>query len=821
MSCEQNVHGQNGTNKMARIQNKRPFICIRRDDMNIFADGGNCKRKDSRNVTEMNWISHFSSKDSFLWHLFHHRMFIDLFEHLIEDPDYPGTDVICDYMEDNFIAVSNRMDQRRDTEGVWVISHYLLVVNEFEFEIIKTAKKIRLGFKCSQPDACNDTNAVCNGTCICQPGYYDDTGVNDTDGTCTEKVHLGSKCPHDTEACLTPHAECGISSTNQSGVCVCRKEYYGTKKTKPEGECRNVTELKVTAINYTMITEESISITWTASCDPDAVNYYVVEHKSSVSNDTGQTVEKNTSATLRDLFPGQRYSIKIKSVNNNTSLYERSTYVEFYQISKPNTPGNLIEKMDIDASSGNITLTWTKPKGVVTGYIGFLETLLFEYNQSFRISGTMLNQTFYGVKSGTWYNFTVQSISGYNDTDTLYSNIYRESIKTKVQDQPPPSVEALAGGIAGGVTALIVIVVIIVLWQRKRNNMKKASKLLDDATGSNMENLIKVRKERPINLANFAEYVTDYHRDSNLKFSQEYEDLKTMSQQHAHEAADMEENRLKNRFVNILPFDHSRVRLLPIDDVPGSDYINANYLPGFTKTREYIGCQGPIPATIDDHWRMIWEQNVRVIVMLTQYKEENRVKCEPYMPLDLKDPKQYGDLVVECLTYSSMNSFEYRTLKIRLGEKERTIKHFHFLCWRDYSANVQFDTMIDFIKTVRKFMQPPDKEGPTIVHCSAGVGRTGTYITLDYVIQHIDNYGPDSTVDIFNFVLKMRENRTTMVQTEQQYIFIHDCILEYLNRFKTYENQGFSNEDENVYQNTEAVDVYQNMNFNSFQKTEL
>ncbi|KAL3881760.1 hypothetical protein ACJMK2_028155 [Sinanodonta woodiana] len=298
--------------------------------------------------------------------------------------------------------------------------------------------------------------------------------------------------------------------------------------------------------------------------------------------------------------------------------------------------------------------------------------------------------------------------------------------------------------------------------------------------------------------------------------------MKTLSPNHPHEAADMEENRLKNRFVNILPFDHTRVKLRPIDDVPGSDYINANYLPGFTKTREYIACQGPIPATIDDHWRLIWEQNVRVIVMLTQYKEENRVKCEQYLPLDLKDPKQYGDLVVECLTYSSMNSFEYRTLKIRLGEKERTIKHFHFLSWRDYSANVQLDTMIDFIKKVRSFMQPPDIEGPMIIHCSAGVGRTGTYIAIDYAIQLIDKFGPDATIDIFNFVLRMRENRTTMVQTEQQYVFIHDCIKEYLDRFKTYENQGFSPEEENLYQNTaETVDLYQNVSFNSTQKTEL
>ncbi|KAK3606710.1 hypothetical protein CHS0354_013871 [Potamilus streckersoni] len=377
------------------------------------------------------------------------------------------------------------------------------------------------------------------------------------------------------------------------------------------------------------------------------------------------------------------------------------------------------------------------------------------------------------------------------------------------------SVGALVGGIVGGVVATAIVIAVVVFILRRKSGKSKKAK----STKKKKEFPV-IKKERPIHLANFAEYVETYHKDGNLKFCAEYEDLKTLSPKHPHKAANLEENHQKNRFYNILPFDHSRVKLLSIDDVPGSDYINACYLQGFTNSREYIACQGPIPSTIEDHWRLIWEQNVQVIVMLTEYKEKGIIKCEPYIPLDLTDTKQYGKLVVECLTFSSMNSFKYRTLKVTLGEKERTIKHFHFLIWPDLSADVPLDIIIDFIKEIRTFIQPPDLEGPMIVHCSAGVGRTGTFIAIDSMIQYIDKHGPDTTVDIFNFVLKMRENRTSMVQTEEQYIFIHDCIKEYLNRLKTYENEAFSIDDEHLYQNTN-VQLYENVNINSNQNTEL
>lgn len=187
--------------------------------------------------------------------------------------------------------------------------------------------------------------------------------------------------------------------------------------------------------------------------------------------------------------------------------------------------------------------------------------------------------------------------------------------------------------------------------------------------------------------------------------------------------------------------------MLTEDDDPSTDFINANYLPGYKSQREYIATQGPIPGTIDDFWRMIWEQNVSIIVMLTLCKEEGRVKCEMYWPENIHEPKQYGDLVVETVSNSTVNFYEFRIFKIKLGDTTRSVKHFHFLQWKDFSANVQNDVMIDFIKNVRNHIRPPDMNGPVVVHCSAGVGRTGTYcawITCSSLLMNMTWMNPST-----------------------------------------------------------------------------
>ncbi|XP_069126879.1 receptor-type tyrosine-protein phosphatase eta-like [Argopecten irradians] len=407
------------------------------------------------------------------------------------------------------------------------------------------------------------------------------------------------------------------------------------------------------------------------------------------------------------------------------------------------------------------------------------------------------------------------------------STLYGPYVTEQVPD-PGPDFGVIVGVVCG-IVAFALVVVIIVVFMKRRQSSKRNDDFDDDDRLDTIN--VEVEKKhipakRPVIMERFPQHVADLHKDSKLKFAKEYEDLKELSAKHPCNAANEDGNKLKNRYVNILPFDHSRVKLNPTDPEDlSTDFINANYIPGYNSPREYIASQGPIPSTIDDFWRMIWEQNVAICVMLTLCKEDGRIKCEQYWPMERNEPKQYGDIVVEITSCSTVNTYDYRIFKLTQGDQIRTLKHFHFLNWKDFSANVQNDVMIDFIQNVRAHIQPPDKEGPMIIHCSAGVGRTGTYMALDQLIQFIEEHDFSEKIDIFDLVLSMRNYRVFMVQTEQQYVFIHDCAKDLIERKKArlqndeeddmYVNKAFNqDEDENLYQNT-------NFQHNTTAKTEL
>ncbi|XP_053398205.1 receptor-type tyrosine-protein phosphatase eta-like [Mercenaria mercenaria] len=360
--------------------------------------------------------------------------------------------------------------------------------------------------------------------------------------------------------------------------------------------------------------------------------------------------------------------------------------------------------------------------------------------------------------------------------------------------------------IIGIVLAVVVVVVIGAVvgfvmfrfWKKRSGPGKKkpASESDNDEFTGIDPAVAKIQRKRPIVLEEIEEYVNKMHKDCNLLFCAEYKDLKTLSPMHACEAGERMENIMRNRYINIIPFDHTRVKLSTNGEDDSSDYINANYLPGYSSPREYIGCQGPIPGTIDDFWRMTWEQNVSVVVLLTLCKEEQKFKCEKYWPDEVGEPEQYGDVIVETTSYSDIRTYDFRKFKITNGSTTRVVKHFHFLSWLDYKNDVYLDIILDFIQYVRQVQPPPDTSGPMIIQCSEGVGRTGTYIAVDYLMQFINEHDVDVDIDIFDLVLKLRENRRHIVRSEVQYALIHDCVKEIMDRKRRqmeniYENQAF------------------------------
>uniref|UniRef100_A0A8C4V0L0 protein-tyrosine-phosphatase n=1 Tax=Falco tinnunculus TaxID=100819 RepID=A0A8C4V0L0_FALTI len=257
------------------------------------------------------------------------------------------------------------------------------------------------------------------------------------------------------------------------------------------------------------------------------------------------------------------------------------------------------------------------------------------------------------------------------------------------------------------------------------------------------------------------------------------QDLKDVGRNQTCDIALLPENRGKNRYNNILPYDTSRVKLSNVDDDPCSDYINASYIPGNNFRREYIATQGPLPGTKDEFWKMAWEQNVHNVVMVTQCVEKGRVKCDHYWPLD-QDSLYYGDLIVEMLSESVLPEWTIREFKICSEEQldsTRLIRHFHYTVWPDHGVPETTQSLILFVRTVRDYINRTPDTGPTIVHCSAGVGRTGTFIALDRILQQLDS---KDTVDIYAAVHDLRLHRVHMVQTECQYVYLHQCVRDVL-----------------------------------------
>uniref|UniRef100_A0A673A784 protein-tyrosine-phosphatase n=1 Tax=Sphaeramia orbicularis TaxID=375764 RepID=A0A673A784_9TELE len=283
----------------------------------------------------------------------------------------------------------------------------------------------------------------------------------------------------------------------------------------------------------------------------------------------------------------------------------------------------------------------------------------------------------------------------------------------------------------------------------------------------------------PIKACHFESHLNKLQADSNYLLSEEFEDLKDVGRNQTMDLARLPENRGKNRYNNILPYDSTRVKLSYLEDDPCSDYINASYIPGNNYRREYIATQGPLPGTKDDFWRMVWEHGVYNIVMVTQCVEKGRVKCDQYWPAD-REPLYYGDLVIQMVSESVLPEWTIREFRVTSESScsyPRVLRHFHYTVWPDHGVPESTQSLIQFVRTVRDYVDRSPSTGATVVHCSAGVGRTGTFIALDRVLQQLDSKG---TIDLYGCVFDLRLHRQHMVQTECQYAFMHQCVRDVL-----------------------------------------
>ncbi|XP_023809962.1 receptor-type tyrosine-protein phosphatase S isoform X7 [Oryzias latipes] len=343
--------------------------------------------------------------------------------------------------------------------------------------------------------------------------------------------------------------------------------------------------------------------------------------------------------------------------------------------------------------------------------------------------------------------------------------------------------------VVGPVLAVVFIICIVSAILLYKNHKRKESEprtkcLLNNAdiTPHHPTDPVEVRRinfqtpgmlnHPPIPISELAEHTELLKANDNLKLSQEYESIDP-GQQFTWEHSNLEVNKPKNRYANVIAYDHSRVILAPIEGITGSDYINANYIDGYRKQNAYIATQGPLPETFGDFWRMVWEQRAATVVMMTKLEEKSRIKCDQYWPS--RGTETYGMTQVTLLDTIELATFCVRTFSLHKNgsSEKREVRQFQFTAWPDHGVPEYPTPFLAFLRRV-KTCNPPDA-GPIIAHCSAGVGRTGCFIVIDAMLERIKH---EKTVDIYGHVTLMRSQRNYMVQTEDQYSFIHDALLE-------------------------------------------
>nr|XP_046157192.1 receptor-type tyrosine-protein phosphatase S isoform X20 [Oncorhynchus gorbuscha] len=340
------------------------------------------------------------------------------------------------------------------------------------------------------------------------------------------------------------------------------------------------------------------------------------------------------------------------------------------------------------------------------------------------------------------------------------------------------------------VVFIICIVIAILLYKNKPDSRKRKESeprtkcLLNNAeiTPHHPTDPVEMRRinfqttgmmsHPPIPIAELAEHTDLLKANDNLKLSQEYESIDP-GQQFTWEHSNLEVNKPKNRYANVIAYDHSRVILAPIEGITGSDYINANYIDGYRKQNAYMATQGPLPETFGDFWRMVWEQRAATVVMMTRLEEKSRIKCDQYWPS--RGTETYGMTQVTLLDTIELATFCVRTFSLHKNgsSEKREVRQFQFTAWPDHGVPEYPTPFLAFLRRV-KTCNPPDA-GPIIAHCSAGVGRTGCFIVIDAMLERIKH---EKTVDIYGHVTLMRSQRNYMVQTEDQYSFNHDALLE-------------------------------------------
>ncbi|XP_068097359.1 receptor-type tyrosine-protein phosphatase H isoform X3 [Hyperolius riggenbachi] len=542
----------------------------------------------------------------------------------------------------------------------------------------------------------------------------------------------------------------------------------------------------------TNTTQTSATLSWDLQNYPNSIvsgfRVQVFFLNGTLVKDETIGVSSTKSYTVSGLEPGFIYEFNITSYANSTTQGRSvnsdpsAPIFSLVATARGETVPDQVTSISCSKVDGyKIYVQFACPKG---NYSSF-EVLV---NKKRSVSGNCTDKILVtNLQPAQGYQIEVQTLGTMKDITTEPIQCYTDNTAV------------IVGSVLGILLFLLLIAIIAYFVMRKRRTKGEAGTM----------HVISKRRYPTIPKEKFRQHYDSNHANTDFGFAEEYQELSTVGTSQPKRAAELPENRAKNRFTNVLPYDHSRVKLSITDGNPASDYINANYIPGYNSTKEFIASQGPLPSTTADFWRMVWEHHVNTIVMLTNCMENGRVKCEHYWPLDYT-PCTYEDITVTVTSETILSEWTIRDFSLKNAKQQgvKYVRHFHFTAWPDHGVPESTSSITQFRNLVREYMDARRSTGPTIVHCSAGVGRTGTLIALDYLIQQMEK---EQRVGIYGFVEKMRLNRNLMVQTEAQYIFLNKCMLDLIEQPEDpiYENQPGK---DLIYENASVVRNFQHNN---------
>ena len=449
-------------------------------------------------------------------------------------------------------------------------------------------------------------------------------------------------------------------------------------------------------------------------------------------------------------------------------------------------------------------------------------------------ANTDLSFTIPDLMPGTEYEYIVQTTNGFGSTNSSSSMVSTAVAVTAA----PVAFEAIIGAVIGILVVAIIFVVLLLLlvcWMKRRGKKPKQHGVINQRYARNVQNTSSSRGlltkstglrttladsklskslDEPIEksttfrraaevqetvlmnpesgaaeplyedfsyegynvpIGEFSQKVLEYHLANNAEFDRQFSGLR---RDFIHDVTTGSNivNKPKNRFANIIPYEHSRVKLISTPGENFSDYINACYIDGYYKPQSYIASQGPMPNTINDLWRLVWEKNIEHIVALTRVMEALKKKCEQYWPELETNSCTYGPIEVTLKRIDRFTSYDIRMMEIKHQDypnDTRSVIQFHFVVWPDHGVPIFSSSLLSFINHTKEYHIPGKQEAPLLIHCSAGVGRTGTFIVLDYFIEHLKE---NDKINVYRMVAQLREARCLMVQTKDQFMFIHDAI---------------------------------------------